>query len=170
MTALRTWWRRLDGARSVWRIAARGLSGHAGPDVALGGAASTLASTRTFCAKPTRAWRPSVLGENWFERRTGCRSSTHRSSLKWVTPMLPDPRLIRRQEDTMLGLLHRVAPYRWTQFSSVLCHLQNAHLPEHIPAAYVGDVRLTRGCPVLIPKSPRLSSGVEHHAAQDSLT
>ena len=78
--------------------------------------------------------------------------------------------MIRRQEDTMLDMLHRVAPYRWTQFLlKFFVTYKNRHLQDYIPAAYQMEMfGMTRGCPDPHPEvGPAFHRVLNYHAAQD---
>ena len=115
-----------------------------------------------------RAW----LGRNWLERREGLPVLYLRGTpfeIGYANAALTAP-MIRRQEDAVLELMHRVAPYRWTQFLlKFLVTYKNRHLQENIPAAYQMEILgMTRGCPDPHPEvGPAFHRVLNYHAAQD---
>jgi hypothetical protein len=112
------------------------------------------------------------LGRNWLERREGLPVLYLTGTpfeIGYANAALTAP-MIRRQEDAVLELLHRVAPYRWTQFLlKFLVTYKNRHLQEHIPAAYQMEILgMTRGCPDPHPEvGPAFHRVLNYHAAQD---
>ena len=77
---------------------------------------------------------------------------------------------VERQEETVLGLFHRVAPYRWTQFLlKFIVVYKNRHLPEHITADQQLEILgLSLGCRDPHPEvGPFYFRLLNYHAAQD---
>jgi isopenicillin-N N-acyltransferase like protein len=112
------------------------------------------------------------LGRNWLERRDGLPVLYLTGTpfeIGYANAALTE-QMIRRQEDTVLEMLRRVAPYRWTQFLlKFLVTCKNRHLPDHIPAAYLTEMYgMTRGCPDPHPEvGPAFHRVLNYHAAQD---
>ena len=112
------------------------------------------------------------LGRNWLERRDGLPVLYLTGTpfeIGYANAALTEP-MIRRQEDAVLELLHRVAPYRWTQFLlKFFVTYKNRHLQNHIPVAYQMEMfGMTRGCPDPHPEvGPAFHRVLNYHAAQD---
>ena len=112
------------------------------------------------------------LGSNWLERREGLPVlylTGKPFEIGYANGALTQP-MIRRQEDTMLEMLRRVAPYRWTQFLlKFFVTYKNRRLQENIPAAYQMEIYgMTRGCPDPHPEmGPAFHRVLNYHAAQD---
>ncbi len=79
-------------------------------------------------------------------------------------------KFIHRQEDTVVELYHRVAPYRWTRFllEFVLVY-KNRHLADHVsPEQQLEVLGVSRGCPDAHPElGPYYFRILNYHAAQD---
>jgi len=112
------------------------------------------------------------LGRSWLDRREGLPVLYLAGTpfeIGYANAALTQ-QMIRRQEDTMLELLHRVAPYRWTQFLlKFLVTYKNRELQQHIPAEYQMEILgMTRGCPDPHPEmGPAFHRVLNYHAAQD---
>jgi len=112
------------------------------------------------------------LGRNWLDRRDGLPVLYLTGTpfeIGYANAALTEP-MIRRQEDTILDLLRRVAPYRWTQFLlKAFVTYKNRHLQDHVPAAYQLEMfGMTRGCPDPHPEvGPAFHRVLNYHAAQD---
>lgn len=112
------------------------------------------------------------LGRNWLEQRDGLPVlylTGKPFEIGYANGALTQ-QMIRRQEDTMLEMLGRVAPYRWTQFLlKFFVTYKNRKLQEHIPAAYQMEMfGMTRGCPDPHPEmGPAFHRVLNYHAAQD---
>jgi hypothetical protein len=115
-----------------------------------------------------RVW----LGRSWLEQRDGL-SVIYLTGTPFEIGYADGAltqQTIRRQEDTMLELLHRVAPYRWTQFLlKFFVTYKNRKLQENIPAEYQMEMYgMTRGCPDPHPElGPPFHRVLNYHAAQD---
>ncbi len=112
------------------------------------------------------------LGRNWLEQREGL-PVLHLTGtpfeMGYANAALTQS-MIRRQEDTMLGMLRAVAPYRWTQFLlKFFVTYKNRRLQEYIPAACQMEILgMTRGCPDPHPEmGPAFHRVLNYHAAQD---
>lgn len=78
--------------------------------------------------------------------------------------------LVRRQEEMMLELFYRVAPYRWTQFAlKFVVVYKNRYLPQHVIAEHQSEILgLAFGCPDIHPEmGPYYHRLLNYHAAQD---
>lgn len=78
--------------------------------------------------------------------------------------------LIRRQEDALLTLLQRVAPFQWTRFVlKFIVVYRNRALPAHVLPEYQTEIYgLSRGCPDPHPElGPFFHRLLNYHAAQD---
>jgi isopenicillin-N N-acyltransferase like protein len=112
------------------------------------------------------------LGRNWFERREGLGVLYLTGSaydMGYANGFLTQE-LLRRQEDALLQMLQRVAPFRWTQFLlKFVVVYKNRHLPRHIAPAYQQEILgLTHGCPDPHPEvGPFYHRILNYHAAQD---
>ena len=112
------------------------------------------------------------LGHNWFDRRDGMPVLYLTGTpfeMGYANAALTRE-MIRRQEDTILEMLDRVAPYRWTQFLlKFVVTYKNRNLQRHIPPAYQMEVLgLTQGCPDPHPEvGPAFHRILNYHAAQD---
>jgi hypothetical protein len=112
------------------------------------------------------------LGSNWLEQRDGLPVLYLTGTpfeIGYANGALTQ-KMIRRQEDTMLELLRRFAPYRWTQFLlKFFVTYKNRKLQENIPAAYQMEMfGMTRGCPDPHPElGPPFHRVLNYHAAQD---
>jgi isopenicillin-N N-acyltransferase like protein len=115
-----------------------------------------------------RVW----LGRNWFEQRDGLPVLYLTGTpfeIGYANAALTQD-MIRRQEDTILDMLHRVAPYRCTQFLlKFFVTYKNRHLSDHIPLACRLEIYgMTRGCPDPHPEvGPAYHRALNYHAAQD---
>ena len=112
------------------------------------------------------------LGKNWFGRReslpvlylTGTPFEMGYANAALTA------KLAQRQEESLLVLLQRVAPYRWTQFVlKFMVTYKNRHLTEHvIPEHQLELLGLTRGAPDPHPEiGPIYHRILNYHAAQD---
>ena len=112
------------------------------------------------------------LGRNWLDRRDGLPVLFLTGTpfeMGYANAALTAP-MIRRQEETVLELLHRVAPYRWAQFIlKFFVTYKNRHIQENIPAAYQMEIfGMTRGCADPHPEvGPAFHRVLNYHAAQD---
>ena len=131
-------------------------------------------TTRPAILSQTNQTRGSrvCLGPNWFDRRDGLPVlylTGGPFEMGYANAALTQA-MIRRQEDTILGLLERAAPYRWMQFLlKFFVTYKNRHLSDHIPLAYRLEMYgLTRGCPDPHPEvGPAYHRVLNYHAAQD---
>jgi hypothetical protein len=112
------------------------------------------------------------LGRNWLEHREGL-PVLHLSGtpfeIGYANAALTGP-MIARQEDTILALMNRVAPYRWTQFLlKFVVTYKNRHLQSNIPPAVQMEIfGMTLGCPDPHPDlGPTFHRVLNYHAAQD---
>jgi isopenicillin-N N-acyltransferase like protein len=112
------------------------------------------------------------LGKNWFGRQDGLPLLYLTGSpfdLGYANGALTQE-YIRRQEDTMLALLRRVAPYRWMQFLlKAMVVYKNRHLPEFVATDWQMEIYgLSQGCPDVHPEiGPYYHRLLNYHAAQD---
>jgi hypothetical protein len=112
------------------------------------------------------------LGRNWFGRREGLPVLYLTGTpfeMGYANGALTQT-LIHRQEDTILQLFTRVAPYRWTQFLlKFLVTCRNRHLAEHVtPELQMEMFGLARGCPDTHPEmGPCFNRILNYHSAQD---
>ena len=112
------------------------------------------------------------LGRNWFGRREGLPVLYLTGTpfeMGYANGVLTQ-NLIHRQEDTIVQLFHRVAPYRWTQFlMEFVVTCKNRHLAEHvIPEQQMEILGLARGCPDVHPEmGPYFNRILNYHGAQD---
>ena len=91
------------------------------------------------------------LGRNWLGRREGLPVLYLTGTpfeMGYANGVLTQ-KLIHRQEDTVLEMLHRVAPYRWTQFLlKFFVVYKNRDLPDHVAAELQMEMfGISRGCP-----------------------
>src|ERR1019366_3254147 len=91
------------------------------------------------------------VGRSWFGRREGLQVLYLTGTpfeIGYANSALTG-KLIERQEDALLTLLHRVVPYRWTQFLlKCAVTFKNRRLPENITLEQrVEILGLSRGAP-----------------------
>jgi len=112
------------------------------------------------------------LGRNWFGHREGLPVLYLTGTpfeMGYANGVLTQQQ-IHRQEDSVVALLHQVAPYRWIRFLLeffVTC--KNRHMLENIPPDLQMELLgLARGCPDTHPElGPLYNRVVNYHAAQD---
>jgi hypothetical protein len=174
MSRFRAWRRRLLWAAAVF----------VGVVLVLGGTMAAL-MMHWVAKPPTLNEQPAItrlvpqirgdrvyLGRNWFGRREGLPVLYLAGSpfeMGYANGVLTQD-LIHRQEDTIVQLFHRVAPYRWTQFLlEFLVTFKNRHMAEHIvPEQQIEILGLSRGCPDAHPElGPSFNRLLNYHGAQD---
>jgi hypothetical protein len=112
------------------------------------------------------------LGRNWLGRREGLPVLYLTGTpfeMGYANGVLTQ-RFIHRQEDTVLELLHRVAPYAWTRFLvKFLVVYKNRDLPDHFaPDLQMEVLGISRGCPDTHPEAgPWFHRVLNYHSAQD---
>ena len=112
------------------------------------------------------------LGRNWLERRDGLpvlHVAGSAFELGYANGVLTQS-YIHNQEEVLLQLMGRVAPYSWTQFLlKFFITYRNRHLPDSIPSELQLELLgLSRGCPDLHPEiGPYFHRILNYHAAQD---
>jgi len=112
------------------------------------------------------------LGRNWFGRREGLPVLYLTGTpfeMGYASGVLTQAQ-IHRQEDSVLVLLNRVAPYRWLRFTlEFFVTYKNRHMLEHItPDLQMELLGLACGCPDRHPElGPLYNRIVNYHAAQD---
>jgi hypothetical protein len=112
------------------------------------------------------------LGKNWFGRREGLPVLYLTGTpleMGYANGRLTQE-LIRRQEQTLVDLFHRIAPYRWTQFLLKFAVVyKNRHLSDHVTLPeQIEMLGLTLGCPDPHPEvGPYYHRILNYHAAQD---
>lgn len=112
------------------------------------------------------------LGRNWLGRREGLPVLYLTGTpfeMGYANGVLTQ-KFIHRQEETVLELLHRVAPYAWTRFLvKFFVVYQNRDLPDHFAADLQMEVfGISRGCPDSHPEAgPWFHRVLNYHAAQD---
>jgi isopenicillin-N N-acyltransferase like protein len=133
-------------------------------------------------ALPAEAARPrpvvqvrgdrTYIGKSWFGRREGLPVLYLTGTpfeMGYANSALTG-KIAQRQEESMLKLLHRVAPYRWTQFLlKFLVTYKDRHLPEYvIQEQQLELLGLTAGAPDPHPEvGPVYHRLLNYHAAQD---
>jgi isopenicillin-N N-acyltransferase like protein len=112
------------------------------------------------------------LGRNWYGRREGLPVLYLTGTpfeMGYANGVLTQD-LIHQQEDAIVQLLNRAAPYRWTQFVlKFLVTWKNRRLAENItPELQMEMFGMTRGCPDKHPEmGPTFNRILNYHAAQD---
>jgi hypothetical protein len=112
------------------------------------------------------------VGRNWFGQREGLPVLYLTGTpfeMGYANGVLTQ-KLIHRQEDVIVQLLHRVAPHRWTQvLIEFLVTYKNRHMAAHvIPELQMEMLGLTRGCPDAHPEmGPAFNRVLNYHGAQD---
>jgi hypothetical protein len=112
------------------------------------------------------------LGRNWFGVREGLPVLYLTGTpfeMGYANGVLTQDR-IHREEDSMVVLLNRVAPYRWIQFTlKFLVTCKNRHMPENItPDLQMEMLGISRGCPDVHPElGPYYNRVLNYHGAQD---
>ena len=125
----------------------------------------------TRLAPETRGDRV-YLGRNWLGQREGLAVLYVTGTpfeMGYANGVLTQ-KMIHHQEDAVLQLLNRVAPYRWTQFVlEFLVTFKNRHMVEHItPELQMEMLGLVHGCPDTHPEmGPGFNRILNYHAAQD---
>ena len=123
------------------------------------------------CTPETRGDRV-YLGANWFGRREGLPVLYLTGTpfeMGYANGVLTQKQ-IHRQEDSVVALLHHVAPYRWIQFSlEFFVTYKNRHITEHItPDLQLEMLGIARGCPDGHPElGPYYNRILNYHGAQD---
>ena len=121
---------------------------------------------------PERRGDRLYLGRNWFGRREGLPVlylTGTSFEMGYANGVLTE-KLIHRQEDTMVEMFHRVAPYRWTQFLlKFVVVYKNRHLADHVASEQQLEVLgVSRGCPdAHAEMGPYYFRMLNYHAAQD---
>jgi len=121
---------------------------------------------------PERRGDRVYLGRSWLDRREGLPVlylTGTSFEMGYANGVLTE-KLIHRQEDTMVEMFHRVAPYRWTQFLlKFVVVYKNRHLADHISFEQQLEVLgVSRGCPDAHPEmGPYYFRVLNYHAAQD---
>jgi hypothetical protein len=112
------------------------------------------------------------LGANWFGKRDGLPVLFLTGTpyeMGYANGVLTQ-RQIHRQEDSLLGLFHKVAPYGWTRFAlEFLVTYKNRHIAENItPELRLEMLGIARGCPDSHPElGPCYNRVLNYHGAQD---
>ena len=112
------------------------------------------------------------LGRNWFGQRDGLPVLYLTGTpfeMGYANGVLTQKQ-IHRQEDSVVALLHHVAPYRWIQFSlEFFVTYKNRHITEHItPELQLEMLGIARGCPDGHPElGPYYNRILNYHGAQD---
>jgi hypothetical protein len=112
------------------------------------------------------------LGRNWLGRREGLPVlylTGTAFEMGYANGALTE-KLIHRQEDTMVEMFHRFAPYRWTQFLlKFVVVYKNRNLADHVsPEHQLEVLGVSRGCPDTHPDmGPYYFRMLNYHAAQD---
>jgi hypothetical protein len=112
------------------------------------------------------------LGANWFGRREGLPVLYLTGTpfeMGYANGVLTQ-KLIHQQEDSVVALVNRVAPYCWMRFLLeffVTC--KNRHMTEHItPDLQMEMLGISRGCPDSHPEmGPYYNRILNYHGAQD---
>lgn len=122
--------------------------------------------------RPERRDGRVYLGRNWFEERDGLHVLYLTGSpfeMGYANGVLTQD-LIHQQEDVVLRLVDRVAPFALTKFLLQFAVVyKNRHLHTFVPAAQrLEMLGLSRGCPDAHPEmGPHYNRVVSFHAAQD---
>jgi isopenicillin-N N-acyltransferase like protein len=175
MSRWRKWLRRLGwcagGLVVAWLLAYAVLLGLMRHWVAQPPALPAEASAALSLAPESRDDRTWV-GRCWFGRREGLRvlylAGTPFEMGRANGVLTRD--LIHRQEQTVLDLFHKAAPYGWTQFLlKVVLVYKNRHLQEFVsPDQQMEVLGLSVGCPDAHPEmGPYFNRILNFHGAQD---
>ncbi len=113
-----------------------------------------------------------VLGRSWRETRDGL-TVLHLAGtpfeMGYANGVLTQ-RWIHRQEDSVLQLMRRVAPFRWTQFllKFFVTYKNRNQLPHLLPDLQMEMFGIASGCPDGHPEmGPYFNRIVNYHGAQD---
>ncbi len=112
------------------------------------------------------------VGKSWLGRREGLNVLYLTGTpfeMGYANGVLTQ-KLMDRQEQALLDLLNRVAPYEWTQFLlKFMVVYKNRHLPQHVLPEYQTEILgITLGCPDPHPEvGPYYYRVLNYHAAQD---
>jgi isopenicillin-N N-acyltransferase like protein len=112
------------------------------------------------------------LGRNWFGEREGLPVLYLTGTpfeMGYANGVLTQ-KLIHEQENSIVAMLNRVAPYRWLQFTlEFFVTYKNRHMSECIaPDLQMEMLGIARGCPDAHPElGPFYNRVVSYHAAED---
>ena len=112
------------------------------------------------------------LGQNWFGRRDGLPVLYLTGTpfeMGYANGVLTQ-KLIHRQEDSIVALLNRVAPWRWLQFTlEFFVTYKNRHITANItPDLQMEILGIASGCPDGHPEmGPLYNRILNYHGAQD---
>ena len=112
------------------------------------------------------------LGKNWFGQREGLPVLYLTGTpfeMGYANGVLTQKQ-IKRQEDSVVTLLHHVAPYHWIQFTlEFLVTYKNRHMTQHItPELQLEMLGISRGSPDPHPEmGPYYNRILNYHGAQD---